>query len=103
MLARLPTLSHVTPCRTSHASPLFKASSPKRVPLFPASCAPRSYESVASGATRMSKRSGGGGGGRGGGASDASDLRNSDLQRLMDETYSTYRRGEGAGAVAGAQ
>lgn len=49
------------------------------------------YESVASGATRMSKRSGGGGG-RGGGASDASDLRNSDLQRLMDETYSTYRR-----------
>ncbi len=35
----------------------------------------------------------GGGGGRGGAAPEPSDLRRSDLARLMDETYSTYKRG----------
>ncbi|KAL4429000.1 hypothetical protein ABPG77_006039 [Micractinium sp. CCAP 211/92] len=48
------------------------------------------YESVASGPTRMAQR--GGGGGRGGAAPEPSDLRRSDLARLMDETYSTYKR-----------
>lgn len=35
----------------------------------------------------------GGGSGRGGAAPEPSDLRRSDLARLMDETYSTYKRG----------
>ncbi|KAL4440326.1 hypothetical protein ABPG75_003327 [Micractinium tetrahymenae] len=51
------------------------------------------YESVASAAASMPRGGGGGGrGGRGGAAPEASDLRRSDLVRLLDETYSTYGR-----------